>query len=454
MGAPNTLTHRAQHHLGQGVDDPVLDVSVAMSGAECLISSALVWTANGKTRREVFRRDPPESFGIPTDGAVPRRLTLPADYGRTLDERLRDFPNAEFAWLRLRQPAGYLSAVPWESIFLDVQTLMRLPEPMALPYNVSHYRRLAVVASSGGDYSGQTFEDLMMFLQELQRLMPELEVELFADESLHKTFDNSLTVHPGITLHPPDDSDRNNTSAFPVSRITKGLDGRSIQALHLQMPGAFDLFDPVLVAQNLTAKDSVRLASIQDVKNLADAVGAPLVSMSSANSGGEIPLRMIADDVGRTRPGPTIFASPLGSRFALPRAHYLIGSKRAALPQNLTRNPEIFCYVQPEALTTTPDFILGRGPHDVEANVETYPSELIGHMGCRALHPDGSPQTAQVPLWVAASSRFIESESVNIARLTPDVDQTGDSNNAYLAGAYSALADVAQIVWPHAQEPQ
>jgi hypothetical protein len=262
-----------------------------------------------------------------------------------------------------------------------------------------------------------------------------------------------------LTTHRPHDGStadsrklrpEHDTSPFAISRIVEGLNGAAVQALHIVMPGAFDVCDPVLVVRNLERRQPIAFADADDVKKLADSVGAPLVSLTATSAGSEVAVRMIADTVGATRPGPTVYAS-IQPMSRIPRdlaeAHDRIGNRRGSLSENGANSPLLFYYVQPEVLENEPPTARTTGFRGMtEYGLRGGVSPWIGRLGVRAFGPDGAPRSSQLPLWVASSSRFIESRRVDLERQTTDEPKAGRPGTAYRQGAAAALDAIEALV--------
>jgi hypothetical protein len=403
-------------------------------------------------------------FGIPRGTARPRRLKLPRRLAQDLRTGLESAPPGP-VWLRLARPAGYLAAVPWESVNLARRTLLRLPDEMDVPQQVTGYRRLAIVACTAGGLISPVVDHIHNFTQRLhQRMLTPLEVHLFADVGVSRAITAMWRGNPALHVHGPAQLNESPLEAaggppFPLRRIAGVLGGSPAQAVHLVMPGAFDNDEPTLVVSGLDQRQDMSYAGEGAVKQLADSVGAPLISVTAAPGGDEVAARMVTDLVGATRPGPTVFAAinpattvPLELAFA----HIAIASDRhsgdsEAVIGSLVRRRQLFYYLQPEVFRL-PDLYFEHlnfglpGWESVTDGgwVQGVRPPWVGGVGLRAISDDPTIEPAgELPLWAAAAIRFVESRRAEInQRLAADPRRV----DAYLSGASSALDDIQAFI--------
>lgn len=429
-------------------DAPILDISLDVSGREPVVSSKVEWSEHIVD----VRHDDPAQFGMPTTDRIPAELSLPPGYADAVAAALPAAPS-DIVWLRLNRPTGYLSGIPWETIAPAGKKLVRLPNEMAIPHNVSSYRRLAVLAGTTADDRPDVQRHLAEFVGQLRRRIPLLEVHLFGDPGICESMRAAWRDEPGVAIHDPRDADPTDRTASPLAAtwITRELKGTAVQALHVVLPGAFDVSDPVLVVRELDRRQPIAFADADDVKSLADAVGAPLVSLASPAAGqSDIAVRMVADTVGATRPGPTVYVAldPMSSiARALAGTHDDIGNRRGSPADGLAGDASMFCYLQPEVLEETPRLVPTTRLRGIRMDgLRGGTSPWIGQLGTRAFEIDGAPRGAPMPLWAASSSRFVESRRAELARLSSGggVGESADSD--YLRGAAAALEEIDDLI--------
>jgi hypothetical protein len=243
--------------------------------------------------------------------------------------------------------------------------------------------------------------------------------------------------------------------------IISGLDGRAINALHVAATGQTSVDRPILAIAP-DPSHSVGLSSCSSVEtndlwNLADLLGASQLSIASPESRGvDIGARTIADSLGQMRPGPTLFSSLRRD----PRA-YALAQMCAFLAdpsdRDLPSHPSWFGYIQPEsieAVLTEPLL-----PHHT-GQIHIAPIATTGEPGTAgppALSRDPDrilaqmfEDTDEVPTWVAASSRFLDTKHATLNNMLPPPGEGKSSKLAYDRGTSKALADIEAMIQRHA----
>jgi hypothetical protein len=437
-----------------------LRATVELAEREPYVALTLGWGSGAfSPRLPVYTLN---AFGIPREASPPKQLKLPSHFADDLRRGLESAPRGP-VWLRLEQPAGYLAAVPWEGLDLEGRTLLRLPDQMDVPQQVTRYQRLAIVACTGGGLPWEVVHHIRVFIEQLREAITDLEVHLFADDNLCGAMQDVRLDHLALHVHRPEVVSEqpqrvSGAAPFPIEEMTRTLDGAAVQALHLVMPGAFDGTRPALMASGLDGGQAAKFADDGDVKRLADSVGAPMISVSAAPGGDEAAARMVTDLVGATRPGPTIFAgfdqpgtvplaeihrviaSPGYSMFDNPR-YSMFGNVRNVPTIGDVRNfPTRFYYIQPEVFTPLPRLL----PPSHRALVEHGQSPWLGGIGLRAISEgEAFDAPVELPLWAAAATRFVESRRADIDQL---MAVNSDQVNPYLKGASSALDDIQALI--------
>lgn len=410
-------------------------------------------------------REPLEAFGSATDRQQPQTLTVPADLADKIATAVRTAISGEVAlWLRLVPPYGYLGAVPWErAMARTALPMLRIPDrlpPAADPGSV-FTMVIAVCARAGSVWAPAYVTNLLGHLH--SRLPGRVDVHVFADSHTARTLGGALGASAWQHLHDPTQarsaSLTRSRSSYPDSRvrlrtvasgemwadwIAAGLEGRAARAIHVVSEASWDADRPVLQVTPDPAEqvdnETVTTITAEQLVALTNVVGAATLSLASPpDNAYETATRVIADLLGRTRGGPTLYSSikedPTGS--ALARAYETLLVRNAGVPQDAS----MFAYLQPEHVLDgafpVPDHGLtspGDSPLTVSTTLQGYYAEADA-----------------VPLWAAASQRYVEAGLTSL-NLSATSDPQFEVKQAYDRGAASALADIQALVANHLQE--
>jgi hypothetical protein len=245
--------------------------------------------------------------------------------------------------------------------------------------------------------------------------------------------------------------------------IAAGLQGRAVRALYVVADGAFDADVPLLAVSPdpnvAVGRDSCAYVPQEDVRLLADAVGAAVLSFGSPpGNPSDVATRVIADALGLQRAGTTLYSSlPLDpAGYALARAHEFMAAETSGTVP-IPRHPSLFAYLQPESVegslreswpSAEPTDISFGGPAE-EAMLpvpEARPDVPPPSDALRAYYADAD----EVPAWLAASERYIDA---NLARLSTPPAAAGEATStrqAYEDGTAEALTELRALVTKHA----
>jgi hypothetical protein len=186
---------------------------------------------------------------------------------------------------------------------------------------------------------------------------------------------------------------------------------------------------------------------------LADGIGAATLSFGSPpDNPADLAPRLIADHVGQRRAGPTLFSSvaadPTGRALIEAQIYLADRTGRHPIPQD----PSLFIYAQPEHVKDSleqPWVVTPPTP----ATSATGTLPLPGFSGDDEELPDEPAERyyadkTTVPGWVAASHRYLSTESAHLSRV---LESSGDVpvESAYDLGAAEALAEIRSIVARH-----
>lgn len=426
-----------------------------------------------------------EDFGIP-DYGPPSQLTVPDDLvqrvGRTLFEELS---NETALWLRLEPPYGYLGAVPWEDVLVSqiYRPMLRVPDrlPVAADFGEVWTAAVVVQARPGSTWVAQYLNYLFENLR--QEVLGPLEIHLFADAETTALI-NAVSPRNGdanwLRVHDPASADEalNSRSAGRAasSRMTRerpdgppiragqiwadwisvGLAGRALRSLHVVIDTAFDGDRPMMVLspdpKSRADHETCTFVPIERLLQLADAVGAATLSLGSPpDNESDVAMRILVDQIGQQRAGPTIYSSihgdPAGGAIAAMHAYLADRSGQRVLPWDHS----LFAYVQPEHvkaslveswpepadLPTSP----GDAATSAVEDLTSYSSAEVEGLYAGA---------AEVPAWVASSHRYLGNEWANLARAA-DPQLKVVTRKSYDKGAAEALDEIRDIVERHSR---
>ena len=464
----------------------VLRVRLDLSARTAVVASELLDYASGVERSHWKRSDSLDSFGLNSGAEPPRRLGLPTDLGQQLAASLQGDLHGEAAlWLRLVPPYGYLGAVPWEDVIDTIGVpLLRVPDRLPLPAQFGRLWTVAVAINAAGlDWGADHVRTLFGALRD--ELDGELEMEVFADSVTAALLNSGAEVDQRLRIHQPSKAraahdarraraagrahpDASVMSSIPAANqlwadwIADGLDGRAVRALHVASAAIFDDGRPMLTIGADPAEpwnpSTCGFVVSTDIDRLAGALGATVVSIGSPPANTSDPAsRMLADTIGQTRPGPTLYSrldqDPGALTLAAAHAFLSDPGVRGRIP----RDGSLFGYVQPEAVKR----VIGRLPTALVADDDLPASEAAEPF--MPMPPSARPGISDtvarsyrwadtVPSWVAASSRFVEAQNAQLVRSGEATEQTAPSRAAYDLGARAALDEIQDFLNRHGAE--
>jgi hypothetical protein len=469
----------------------VLRAGLDHSTRTAMVATRLDGYASGSDVTYWRRTDPLSAFGLSNSAEIPTRVELPEPLVRAVKLTMsQELERETVLWLRLEQPYGYLGAAPWEDLAEDIDIpVLRVPDwlPTPTPLGQMWHVAMAVNASEKARWGAKHVRDFTKALREV--FGSRVEVDVFADAHTHKLLlsepgpsDSMIRVHDPGEARPAHERRSSESQSRPQGRrtsgvrifepiddprllwadwIISGLAGRAVSALHIASPGVASIDRPRLAISPDPSR-SVGVASCTyietaDLRTLADALGASLVSLAAPESrGADVGARMVADNLGQLRPGPTIYSSlrrDPGCR-ALAEAHAFVAHPQDA---ELPSHPSWFGYIQPESIQgVLAEPLL---PHHTgqEASLAAVPERSLG-IGVRStIDPDGTLASTyryadEVPTWVASSSRFLEAQHADLGNLLATPGAGKASKQAYDRGTSKALTDIESLLQRHIGE--
>ena len=435
----------------------VLRVGVNLDSRDPSVDLELVGYEGERPQTLWTRRYDPSDFGIPDAGA-PSHLQLPADLIGAVARSFTEELNDETAlWLRLVPPYGFLGAAPWEQSLVPLlqRPVLRVPDRLPLPtdFGAVWTAVVAVAPGAGTDWAPGYIES---FARQLRgRVAGEVEVHVFADANTTESLNASPGSTSDVVLHSPPADGVPSWSEW----IRSGLDGRSARSVHLVTDAQFDGDLPMLLLGSEPTRRSSsapRFVPVDALVSLSESLGVTTLSFGSPPGNPSVAAtRMLADSVGATRSGPTVFSDleldPTGSTLA--SAYAYIADRYAHEP--VPQDPSLFLYLQPEHVqaslmeswplpdartTSAGDEILpsmpsstGRSPESEEASA---PPILLA-------------DAREVPAWIASSHQYLTSSWTRLARSAPPAEAPDDLHSAYQDGAAKALEELQALVREH-----
>jgi hypothetical protein len=490
----------------------VLKVRPDFSRRDPAIVSELVAHPDGEETTLWSREDPLEEFGLTRGTDAPSHLRLPAAFAAAVTEVLAgeaaDDERPPALWLRLVPPYGYLGAVPWEDLIPMIgMPVLRVPDRLPVPvdFGPDWSAALVVCAPARATWGAEHVSNRIRALR--RHLTTPLWLDVFADAHTHELVATDPDLLGGggggdVRLHDPADAMRahrlraerrahqsggvraarpplNEANLVWSDWIIEGLAGRAVRALHLAAPGDLERDRPVVTFSPdpaRTAGGRWATATDDELCLLANVLGAPLVTFASPPSRhSDLAIRLLADGIGQSRPGPTVYSAmrddPTCDALASAEAFVAASSRTATVP----RHRSLFGYIQPESVhgdltqgwspaaertvygtTTAPDWVLGGSAEHPWG--ETAPPD-------RGLAPDGEVapdgeaapgggaaapgSEAAVPSWVASSARFVDTQRAALMSTAQTPGDPAPTKRAYDQGVASALEEIQELVVRH-----
>lgn len=390
-------------------------------------------------------------------------------------DHLADEAPGQPLWLHLERPAGYLGAVPWERLLqpgLGVPVL-RLPVIEAgLPRETPG--TLEVLLCASGPVAKEPFDvapTLRMMVDQIRsQAFRRIRIHVFTDREFQAALPLEWTrggalAGGEVIVHDPQGAAR---FAIPEARervpevkdhlespwllwMRQALSGRSVDVAHFLCHGylSFDRGALSFSESPLENQDrrSARFVGVHELNTFLTQLGAWSAAFSSPeNNYSEIGLRLLADSVAQTRPGPLLIHD-------LPRDPGCVGLGAAyrflyaPVPGIPPASPALAIQCQPSRVAREVAGMRG-GLESFSAGTEA------------PLPPPGSPAasteadplaqvfsaTENVPTWVAAATRYVEQQAVRLQEgqaAAPTESRRSASAADTLRQIQSIIADVA-----------
>jgi hypothetical protein len=405
-------------------------------------------------------------------------LQLPGRVANGIGEALaRHAPRAPALWVQIGEPAAYLPLVGWETLLRRTTTLpiLRLPyhqldaetgatSPTERPLDIA----LCCTAPYAQiPLSAATIRSLVRRMLDAVPSTRRCTVHLFADAALRDALANDERSRPlwsknpnarGAVLYelPEVPSMHGATpSSGAVVRaalsednpwgnwMRERLQGRAVDVCHLVAPGSLFAHDAAAVvawAPSLTGAPSttnvpVRFVNALDLQGLAARVGAWATVLSPYGTDvSRIALRVVADQLARSRPGPVAVHDVVRDR----RGHglaalyqFLQASSPAAVPSHRT----LSLYTHPTRIgITAPE------TQSIPVLAEAFRNIAVATATRRAVaSDDGQPA---LPSWLGVAQRYLEACASSSMQESP---KTAEDRSAQ-DGIVNALSFISNVV--------
>lgn len=378
-------------------------------------------------------------------------------------------------WLHLERPSGYLGAVPWERLLQPALGIpvLRLPVVEAgLPRETP--RTLEVLLCASGPVAKESIDvapTLRMMVDQMRsQAFRRIRIHVFTDQEFQGALPLEWTrggalAGGEVIVHDPQGAAR---FAIPeaherVSEVKdrlespwllwmrQALSGRSVDVAHFLCHGylSFDRGALSLAESPLENQDrrSARFVGVHELNTFLTQVGAWSTAFSSPeNNYSEVGLRLLADSVAQTRPGPLLIHD-LPRDPGCPALGAAYRFLYAPFPEIPPASSALAIQCQPSRVARVVAAMRG-GLESFSAGTEA------------PLPPPGSPAasaeadplaqvfstTENVPTWVAAATRYVEQQAVRLQEneeAAPTESRRSDQATDTLRQIQDIIAEIA-----------
>jgi hypothetical protein len=357
-----------------------LRVSVGLDGEGPRALTELVSYAGGTPQTIGSWRLSTCDLGLPTrlQSDWPPTRELPERFLSGLQQALDAIELAPSIplWLHLVKPYGLLGAIDWETALAPPlgRPLLRLPDFLERPRENRSTLDIALVCSE--PVSEPRIDPRQLVVSVIGALLgptpprPRTKLHVFCDEQYFAPVSTLCAGHPHITVHSPQGARVHGIAEranLPMSAgsgevrspwllwMRDSMKGRSLDAVHFACHGFLaDQRPAIALAESpLSNRDRLdaRYVGVGELAAFLTQCGAWSAVFSSPQQNySEAGLRLLADTLAQTRPGPVLFhrmhaqgATSMGDLF---RFLY------AAVPSPVPQQGDWFAYCQPEIVAS------------------------------------------------------------------------------------------------------
>lgn len=453
----------------------VLRVELDVSRREPAVVATFLSHPSARREEQWSRRDSLRDYGLGSGGASSR---VPDAVVRGVADALaHEGEQLTALWLRIVPPSGFLGAVPWERGLAPLgRPVLRVPD--RLPVGTKPQDSWTIAAAINADRDQRWgAEHVRTLVAALAHFPLPVLVHVFPDAGTFSLMsadvisagNASVVVHdPRAARRAPRTVARSHLSATSyvstyrtpaqvwADWIVTGMGGRAANALHLASTAHIDVDIPLLTMAEDPAVpsdlSSCGFASEDQVQILADAVGASTLAFASPpGNPSDVATRLLADQAGGRRPGPTLYCDLGDVDSAIGPAEHSLVETYALLARpdrsesRLPTDPRLFAYLQPadiQALLADP---LGAHVHDLATDVgyDVEPPPVLADLTEGTFL--ATTPTADDTQWLASSARFVDSQ---VADLLASASSSSSElpSSAYDAGAAAAVRDLNALL--------
>lgn len=375
-------------------------------------------------------------------------------------------------WLHLVKPYGFLGIVRWEEALVPAlgRPILRLPDFLETPRENRQVLDIAICCSEPVSERQIHPPDLLQcvaqsILKSSRR--PRTSVHVFADAIYHGELLGRFAGDSRVVVHDPNDAARygeqERSANIPLAArtlrspwllwIRDSMRGRSLDAVHFVCHGylADDRPALALAESPLSNRDrnDARYVGVGELAAFLTQTGAwSAVFTDPPQNYSEAGLRMLADTLAQSRPGPVLYhalrdqwASALDEAYA-----FLFAPKPSAPP---TANGW-FAYCQPAIVETQKPL-----PRRVSSSRAIAMNDPLFGVQSDAVEPSpewsGAAPLDEVPNWISAAQRHVEEVSLDLQRRRDNEASVGPVSSRRNEAAAETLDALQEIVAQYAR---
>jgi hypothetical protein len=409
-------------------------------------------------------------LGLPTRlySQWPPTRSLPAQMIHELCIAIDDLELAHGLplWLHLVKPYGFLGALDWEAALVPQlgRPLLRLPDFLERPRENRDVLDVALVCSEPVSEPRlnppQVLQDVVAAVLSGSR-RPRTTVHIFPDESYFDSLRQTFAAEPRIAVHDPQGAQMHGVMPRGSVRCDEACElqspwlkwmrdsmkGHSLDAVHFVCHGFVADQRPALALAEspLSNRDrrDARYVGVGELAAFLTQVGAwSAVFSSPPGNYSEAGLRLLADTLAQTRPGPVLYHT-LGAPGPDPVLQGMYGFLYAPTASPVPAQEGLFAYCQPALIDTlaSPDRAAPASAA-LAANSSLFESVLPPEEMSRDPLA-GTLLPGDAPSWVSAAQRYVEQQSLQLQR---DVRDDDDATSRVSNEVELTLAKLQSIV--------
>lgn len=400
------------------------------------------------------------------------QFRLPPEAIQRLADALSGRGSDDTVWLQIDRSAGILAVVPWERLLASVMPgpLLRIPNFLVDPAFLEGRLELAVCASAPAAKEFYPVADFAIALIERiqQAVAQGTDIHVFSDRDAVYSLQNRFPAGAEAPLHRVIVHDPERAARFGIgdSEISESerlrspwlrwmeaeLADRGIDAAHFICPGFFNSEHGslALARSPLQNRDEAwsHFVGGRELGTFLDNLGAGAVAFGAPYENiWALGLRLLADEIAWTRPGPVLLYEAQGHIDAVSRAYRFLFSKNYGPPPE---RGELLLYCHPRRLQ--------RYAEDTEApffQSPTMSTADLGHEWMEAtrkqvaakaprLQTRGLAAAPAEPRWARANQLMMEQSLLDLS----------GRQGATARGASDALRFVSDLQAKYLKEPK